>query len=243
MKKHSKFAPLTNILAIGLLCSAPISAEIPSEHNKPENAQIGVRPLSQDSLQKYEKEITEEPQEETLSSGAEGATRIPPYTSYSSFSYHTLKTKGASTSIELEDGSWWKISSSDSWILSGWQVGDFVTITPNTGWFSSARFLIQNKSRGTHVKAEIEVGPETYGPYSWLVQSLDVFSGIVCLAQQSINGVTQTYWKVDFSDNYLLREWAVNDTVIVGVNDNWFSSYDNILINVNMNHFLRAKFY
>jgi hypothetical protein len=48
-------------------------------------------------------------------------------------------------------------------------------------------------------------------------------------------------WKVADDDGFILEEWEANDTIIIGSNDSWFSAYDTILINVNMNNYVRAK--
>ena len=139
-------------------------------------------------------------------------------------------------SVELEDGSHWDISPSDRSILYTWSRSDHIVVTPNYSWFSSFDYNLTNKSNNTNVKANLWIGPLAYGPYSHWIVDIDYFSGHLFLENQMV-------WCVDPKDSYILREWAVNDHVIFGVNNSWFSHYDHILINVNMDDHVRAKQY
>jgi hypothetical protein len=169
--------------------------------------------------------------------GAYQRTNIPFYGYNSSFSTHWINTISAyGDTIEIEDGSWWKISSSDSYTALSWRPGDQVSITPNSGWFSSYTYCLTNRNTGSYVKANLNVGPVAYGANSHWINSIDYLTGHVFLE----NG---TCWCISNNDSYIFREWAPNDCIIIGLNDSWFTSYDHILINVNMNTFLRAKQY
>ena len=150
---------------------------------------------------------------------------------------HTLMSIAmGSDSIEFEDGSHWQIASSDAFKLNGWFPGDQLVVTPNSFWFSSYDYYITNKRTGNYVKAELFIGPLQFGAYSHWIVGIDYYSGHVFLE----NGTT---WCVAFRDNYLFRDWAINDHIILGINDSWMSNYDNILINVNVDSFIRAKQY
>ncbi len=137
-------------------------------------------------------------------------------------------------SLELEDGSHWEVSPSDAYTLRNWRREDSLVITPNYSWLSSYDYYITNKSNNSFVKANLYVGPVAFGPYShWIV---DIQSGHVYLENQMI-------WCISPQDINVLRDWAVNDHVIFGVHDSWFSPFDHILINVNMDNHIRVKQY
>lgn len=141
-----------------------------------------------------------------------------------------------SRSLEMEDGSHWEISPSDAYILRGWRREDSLVVTPNTGWLSSYGYYITNKSNNSYVRANLYVGPLAFGPYSHWVVEVDHFGGHIYLENQMI-------WCVNPQDSHILKDWAVNDHVIFGLYSSWFTPYDHILINVNMNNYIRVKQY
>lgn len=142
----------------------------------------------------------------------------------------------SSRSFELEDGSHWEVSPSDTYILRNWRREDSLIITPNSSWLSQYDYYVTNKSNNTYVKANLFVGPMAYGPYSHWIVDIDYFGGHVYLENQMV-------WCVSPQDNYLLKDWAVNDHIIFGLYDSWFSPFDHILINVNMDNHVHVKQY
>lgn len=139
-------------------------------------------------------------------------------------------------SIELEDGSHWDISPSDRSTIRTWKNHDHIVITPNYSWFSSYDYYLTNKSNNSYVKANLWIGPLAYGPRSHWIVDIDYFSGHLFLENQMV-------WCIDPRDGYILREWALNDHVIFGVNPTLFAKHDHILINVNRDEHVRAKQY
>jgi hypothetical protein len=139
-------------------------------------------------------------------------------------------------SIEIEDGSHWEVAASDSYILRNWRREDAIVVTPNYSWFSSYDYYLTNKSNNTFVKANLYVGPLAYGPYSHWIVDIDLFGGHVFLENKMI-------WCIDPQDTNVIKDWAVNDHIILGIYDSWFSPYDHILINVNMDDHARVKQY
>ncbi len=134
--------------------------------------------------------------------------------------------------IELEDSSEWEINYDDKYILNTWQRNDSIVITPVYSWFSSYEYYIENKTNNSYVMANLDVGPKMYGDFShWIIE---VREGVVCLEDYSI-------WHIDSRDWYVLKEWANNDHIIVGLYDSWFYPADHILINANMNSYVRAR--
>jgi hypothetical protein len=151
--------------------------------------------------------------------------------------YHLLMSASDNLrSLEMEDGSHWEVSAFDSFILRNWGREDTLVVTPNYNWFGSYNYYITNKSRNTYVKANLVVGPLAFGPFSHWVVEIDNFNGHIFLENQMV-------WCVNPQDSYALKDWAVNDHVIIGLCDTWFSSFDHILINVNVNDHVRAKQY
>lgn len=137
-------------------------------------------------------------------------------------------------SIEFGDGSQWKISSNDAYKVLYWRAGDPLVITPCESWFSSYRYYITNKNTYETVSANLFLGPIAFGTYTHWIVGIDFVSRQLFLE----NGAA---FKISSEDIYLFNDWAINDTIILGVNDSWFSAYDYILINVNMNNFAHAK--
>lgn len=154
-----------------------------------------------------------------------------------SFHCHQLMNIGANgRCIEMEDSSQWEVAASDTYVVGGWRPNDSLIITPNYSWFSSYDYCITNKSNNTHVKANMYVGPVAFGPYSHWIVDIDYFGGHVYLENQMT-------WCVNPADSAILSDWAVNDHIIIGFYDTWFSPSDHILINVNMDDHVRAKQY
>lgn len=139
-------------------------------------------------------------------------------------------------SIEMEDGSHWEISPSDKRKLNSWKREDLLTISPVYSWFNSYDYEIVNKSAGSKVTAKLLVGPLAFGHYSHWIVDIDFTGGHVALENHMV-------WCVDPKDDMVLRSWGLNDHIILGINQSWFSHYDHILINVNMNEHVRAKRY
>lgn len=136
--------------------------------------------------------------------------------------------------IEIEDGSQWKMAPNYS--ARYWRHGDTLAITPNNSWNSDYNYYVVNKTTGSYVPADLILGPIAFGPWSHWVIGLDSLQGKVFLE----NGST---WKVSSNDENMLRDWQINDTIIFGRNSSWFSSYDHVLINVNLNQFIHVKQY
>ena len=145
---------------------------------------------------------------------------------------------GRFTEIEMEDGSHWEVSAFDAYILRNWRRHDTLIISPNYSWCSSYDYFITNKdNNNSYVKANLfGNGPIAFGPHSHWIVSVDRLGGHVYLENQTV-------WCINPQDSYVLNGWAENDHIIFGLYDAWFSSYDHILINVNMDNHARAKQY
>lgn len=135
--------------------------------------------------------------------------------------------------IELEDGSFWKVNFWDMNKIRTWAGNDPLTLTPN-GLFGS-QYLITNQVTGSTLAVDLIVGPIAFGPQTHWITHIDRWNGRVYLE----NGM---YFDVRGIDQHLLNKWAVNDTIILGRGANeWLGHHDSILINVNMNHYVYAN--
>ena len=147
---------------------------------------------------------------------------------------HTLVAVSAlGDSVEIEDGSVWKVSTYDGFKAKGWRSSDPLTITQNHSWFSSYTYRIVNRNTGASIDANLFLGPFTNGAYSRYVQSIDLTQGLVTLTDN-------THWEVSDSDKSTFRNWMANDSVIIGVNTGWDSACEGLLINVTTNNHVRA---
>ncbi|CCB90400.1 hypothetical protein WCH_CX17680, partial [Waddlia chondrophila 2032/99] len=86
-----------------------------------------------------------------------------------------------------------------------------------------------NLNTGAKVKVNLSLGPIYNGIYTHWILAIDYSNREVYLEDGSV-------WKMSWWDSSIVNQWLPNDTVIIGINDGWFSgSNPNMLINVNMN--------
>lgn len=129
--------------------------------------------------------------------------------------------------VTLEDGSVWQIKGGDCIKTLDWLAGDSIIILPNHAWFSSYKYVLLNQNTGAKVKVNLSLGPIYNGVYTHWIVAIDYYNCELCLEDGSV-------WKISNSDSGTMKKWMPNDTIILGINDSWFSSKPNILINVNM---------
>ncbi len=247
-----KFATTTKwILGLALI-SSPLMA---MEEETEEHIRVGDRALGHAERvlieeQKYEliqkiengDELTEEEckfvreeeeiDEEGLKSkliekSAVNATTY--YTSHEGAMHHPIAVSLLGETVELEDGSIWSVSSGDRHKTLDWMTGDVIIIIPNHSWFSSYDYRLVNLNTGAKVKVNLSLGPIYNGIYTHWILAIDYNNREICLEDGSV-------WKMSWWDSSIVNQWLPNDTVIIGINDGWFSGGNpNMLINVNMN--------
>lgn len=163
--------------------------------------------------------------------------------SLSPYQYHSIKSFPQENVIKIEDGSEWMFDKADSYLLRSWEPGHTIVVSPKQQLIigSHYAYTMTNKDIGTSVNVNLFLGPIAFGSWSTWVVGIDQNQGKVYL----LNGQGErTTWEVSSSDMYLFKDWKVNDTVIIGENDSWlwcFSSYSAMIVNVNMNHNVRAR--
>lgn len=173
---------------------------------------------------------------------ASNVTHYPEATVSSSFS-HSIENFPQDNIIKIEDGSEWIFDKNNSHVIHNWNLHDTVDISPKGSWLwgSNYSYVMTNKNRGTFVDVNLYLKPIPYGSHSAWIVGIDQNNGQVYL----LNGEGKhTVWEIPNVDLYLFKDWEINDTLIVGQNDSlvwWFSSYNHILINVDMHHFVRAR--
>jgi hypothetical protein len=204
---------------------------------------IGTRPMSEEAEAQIEaqkgKPATTEEEEGALESAGYLFDRYPPI--YYSNSHHWLNAVTVLDSnqytLELEDGSVWKVNSYDGSKALNWRANDPLTITQNNRWFSRHNYRIINKSNGTSVEANLFLGPVERGEYSRFIIGIDH-------SRREIQLSDSTHWEISYLDASIFKDWALSDYIIIGTNSDtsiWDSGSDALLINVNLNNSTRAK--
>lgn len=136
--------------------------------------------------------------------------------------------------LELEDGSVWKVNSYDGYKALNWRANDPLMVTQNTRWFSNYNYRIINRNTGSSIETNLFLGPIKGGQHTRYINAIDFIQG-------ALNLTDNTRWEVSASDQNIFREWLVNDPIIIGYNSGWDSSKESILINVSMNNFARFR--
>ncbi len=139
--------------------------------------------------------------------------------------------------LYLQNGSRWKIADTDSIELVSWRVNDYSVISPNHFYADDYAFYITNQSNGSYVRANVVEGPRIGGLYTILISGMDVNSNF----RRSVYLNNNSYWSVDERDFSITDTWQIGDPIIMGRNDQWFTSYATLLINIATNTSVRAR--
>lgn len=163
--------------------------------------------------------------------------------------YHVIVSVAIDgSSIEIEDGSQWKVPSSQAYEVSNWKTNDPVVISPNYSCLSGCKYYLTNKNRGSYVDGNLSLGPIIGGNNTYRIIYLNPYDGEVYLQPEGPGGYgNEIHWCVELGDRHIMKNWTMNQAVIVGANDNWFSSWFSncncILINSERNTYVRAQEY
>jgi len=182
-------------------------------------------------------EVAENNQAALISKGidSEKVARAVYTTSHIGAFHRPTAVTALGDTVEIEDGSIWSVSSSDRYKTLDWLAGDTIIITPNHSWFSSYDFRLINQNTGASVPVVLSLGPVYNGIYTHWITAIDYNANQLCLEDGSV-------WSISGLDDSVSNKWVINDTVIIGINDGWWSgSRPNILINVNMVNYVRCK--
>ncbi|MBS4168824.1 hypothetical protein PARA125_001471 [Parachlamydia sp. AcF125] len=128
--------------------------------------------------------------------------------------------------VELNDGSIWLVCSSDRYKTLNWLTSDRIIVTPNSNFFSSYDYSLVNLDTNVIVPVNLFAGPLYRGIYTYFISDIDYVNSIVYLNDGSS-------WKVCWLDSFIFDKWLINDTLILGVNNDPLCVHPNILLNVN----------
>lgn len=146
--------------------------------------------------------------------------------------YHTPKSiTYLGDSVTIEDGSIWSIASYDWWKTQQWLGSDTLLIMQNKFYFSNYQFLIVNQNTGQEVEANLALGPFVNGLFTHWIVGIDYFNKIIYLEDGST-------WEM--TERNVINSWLINDTIIIGINQEGAFNRPNILINVNTLNFARG---
>lgn len=226
-------------------CTAFIMGLVSLSATESQEIEVGKRPIPQDILEKIFNQEEQCPtctEESTCTfNNWSGSWTSPHSTSF----YETLDFEPETHLIRLTDGSQWKVSPSDLHKLSGWKAAQPITIeVDNWSWgyltLGNKHYIYRlvNATTGSSVEALLYKGSNINSPQYRQIEGL-----LKSSLQVSLNDGST--WAVSSSDYLLFQEWVIKDTVVIGsVKKGWFdccNNYHYILINVDSNHFVRAK--
>ncbi len=157
---------------------------------------------------------------------------------YPASTHSLIGVSALGDSVELEDGSVWKICRYDGYKALGWRSNDPLTITQNHQWFSRYAYRIVNENTGVCLEANLFLGPLAYGKHTMYITGIDRMSGELIVTNGSGESI---HWEISANDFDLFQNWALADAVIIGQNSGWDSECEALLINVNMNVSVRAR--
>ena len=207
-----------------------------------EHVPVGTRPKYSDLVSFSEREIplfVTETEEQTTCGFI--FDRYPPI--YYPPSYHSLRSVSAfGDSLELEDGSVWKLPSPDGKAALYWEANVPIAITQNTSWFSRKykyRLIYNPQSQNPiSIDANLHFGPYKNGEYTLYAADFNHPSKRMVLSDFS-------QWEIYSWDSSKFSEWQPNDVIIIGFNSCGFfdSNYEALLINVTTDDYIRARQY
>jgi hypothetical protein len=142
--------------------------------------------------------------------------------------------------LTLEDGSQWKVPDSEQGTLNRWfwysgYAPVPVTITPNYSLGTNYGYYLTYQ--GSYVRANLVASPLLDSPYTITITGFDKNQP----GKKAIYLSNGTYWSVALADWDRIKNWYVNDLVIIGKNSEWFTPNTHILINIHTNTFVRVQ--
>lgn len=168
---------------------------------------------------------------------------------YSHYVCHWIDKFPQQNIIKLEDGSEWILDNNDIGVIHDpnvdyrWVAGHTIVLTPKgySFWGSNYGYVLTNTDLNVSVLVNPFRGPKEFGPNSTWVAGMHRDVGHVYLINEQGE---RTRWEVAPQDRAFFHEWLANQHVIFGYNDSWLwllSSYDHILYNPRMDHFIRVR--
>jgi len=157
------------------------------------------------------------------------------YTSLYEASHHLIFVITISNNIiELDDGSEWRIQSSDIEKAKEWDADDVVVVTPSSQSGQSFDYVMDNLTVNDKAQVTLLDGPKMGGLYARFVLEVDVDNGEFVLD----DGVRCDVFAMDID---FLESWCEGDPIIVGVSAGSFVGGEQyIFINSNTENYVRG---
>lgn len=142
------------------------------------------------------------------------------------------------TSVEIEDGSQWKVARGYEDRVIRWASDDVLDLYFNEDWiFPASKFYLYNRNTGEYAPVDLQLGPYVQSPYTQELSAMNLAAGLV----ETCDSERATSWRISPSDRKVIADWQASDAIIVGSYYNFFSSNDSFLINVETNEVILAK--
>ncbi len=141
--------------------------------------------------------------------------------------------------VIIEDGSQWTIKPGYAQEAFSWRENDPIIITLNDSFMSSFlygfKYKMINAKTNSSVEIKLQLGPILNNPFTVQVAALNPLTYQVILTDNSL-------WQCDPSQYSIFNKWLPGDGIIIGTNvKGWFnSSYENLLININLLQEIRS---
>lgn len=158
------------------------------------------------------------------------------YNSYNGKPLYRIKSIGANgRTLTFDDETIWEISSSSTSVARSWAPGTYVVIIPNTRWFHTHTYRLENVVDHSAISADLSEGP--FMKYAIFISFIDRMTNTIGLTDNSIwNTATDAHTLRLFSS------WINGQAVLIGENRGWFGwPNGNILININENAYIPVR--
>ncbi len=159
---------------------------------------------------------------------------------------HLLCGKSRDGKIELHNGAQFKVLPGEvEKVMQEWDYYDHLAFSPNPYPFGGSNFYVTNLTRGGFVHAEYWAGPRFNNIYTLTIHHIDPYYGEIYLidSHKRPEDRTITRWIIEPKDWEHIKRWERGETVIVGLNSNWFagmfSSHPFILVSYENFQFVK----
>lgn len=167
------------------------------------------------------------------------SNNLPPFV-FDEYIHNIIGISPLGDYLILEDESQWTINSDYQGEVFSWRQSDPIIIELNDHFISNHlygyKYKMINTKTNTSIDVKLHLGPILTNPCTLQVIAINPITYEVILSDNSV-------WQCDPYQYYLFDRWLIGDGIIVGTNvKGWFnSSYDNILINVNLLEEIRSN--
>lgn len=151
--------------------------------------------------------------------------------------YYTTGVSAYGDSLELQNGTLFKIAVDQAHSVLNWHREDPLIISQNTNWFfyRDYSYKIYNDVTKETVYANLHLAPFVHSPDTRFIKAIHHNYGELLLDNH-------LKWKIASHDISKIQEWLQEDAILIGINAGPNSrKYPYILINATINSHVRAK--